>query len=236
MSRSYLKHYGYLLEDPDIFQIFFPGTYRSTKESKHNDVIVISGKKGSGKTELAKFMAYVYHEKCPKNRVIIFSGIKDLYNDLPWAIKVDLKQVEKEEEDKARTDFSGLPDASEFHDSLVIFDDTEKMPNVKIEKMMYQLANILAQNGRNFSTNVICILHQLNKGLQSSTILREADTFIIFPRSYDMNTFNTLIHHLGFSKEDAQALYAQKDEWFILIHQTLPSYVYLGSSMHKINI
>jgi hypothetical protein len=51
-----------------------------------------------------------------------------------------------------------------------------------------------------------------------------------------MNTFNTLIRHLGFSKEDAQSLYAQKDEWFILIHQTLPSYVYLGSSMHKINL
>ena len=74
----YLKHYGYLLDDPDIFQIFFPGTYRSTRESKHNDVIVISGKKGSGKTELAKFIAYVYHEKLPRNRVIVFSGIKEL--------------------------------------------------------------------------------------------------------------------------------------------------------------
>jgi hypothetical protein len=138
-----------------------------------------------------------------------------LYADLLWAIKVDLKQVEQE---KSRGDYSGIPDASEFRDSLVIFDDTEKMPNVKVEKMLYQLVNVLAQNGRNFGTNVICILHQVNKGLQSTTLLREADTFIIFPRSYDMNTFNTLIHHLGFSKEDAQALYAQKNEWFILIH------------------
>jgi energy-coupling factor transporter ATP-binding protein EcfA2 len=232
----YLKHYGYLLDDPDIFQIFFPGTYRSTRELKHNDVIVISGKKGSGKTELAKFMAYVYHEKLPRNRVIVFSGIKDLYNDLPWAVKVDLKEVEQEEQEKSRGDYSGVPDASEFRDSLVIFDDTEKMPNAKIEKMLYQLANVLAQNGRNFGTNVICILHQVNKGLQSTTLLREADTFIIFPKSYDRNTFNTLIHHLGFSKEDAQALYAQKDEWFILIHQTIPSYVYLGTSMKKINL
>jgi energy-coupling factor transporter ATP-binding protein EcfA2 len=122
----YLKHYGYLLDDPDIFQIFFPGTYRSTRESKHNDVIVINGKKGSGKTELAKFMAYVYHEKLPRNRVIIFSGIKDLYNDLPWAIKVDLKEMEQEEQEKSRGDYSGVPDDSEFRDSLVIFDDTEK--------------------------------------------------------------------------------------------------------------
>jgi energy-coupling factor transporter ATP-binding protein EcfA2 len=211
-KAQYLKHYGYLLDDPDIFQIFFPGTNRSTRESKHNDVIVISGKKGSGKTELAKFMAYIYHEKLPRNRVFVFSGIKDLYNDLPWAIKVDLKEVEQEEEKKSKNDFSGVPDASEFRDSLVIFDDTEKIPNVKIEKMLYQLVNVLAQNGRNFGTNVICILHQVNKGLQSTTLLREADTFVIFPRSYDINTFNTLVRHLGFSKEDAQALYAQKGE------------------------
>jgi energy-coupling factor transporter ATP-binding protein EcfA2 len=188
----YLKHYGYLLDDPDVFQVFFPGTHRSTRESKHNDVLMISGKKGSGKTELAKFMAYVYHQKFPRNRVIIFSGIRDLYAVLPWAIKVDLKKVEQEE-NKSKFDFSGVPDVSEFRDSLVVFDDTEKMPNVKVEKMLHQLVNVLAQNGRNFNTNVICILHQLNKGLQSSTLLREADTFVIFPKSYEMNTFNTFI-------------------------------------------
>jgi hypothetical protein len=49
-----------------------------------------------------------------------------------------------------------------------------------------------------------------------------------------MNTFNTLVHHLGFSKEDAQALCPHKNEWFILIHQTMPSYIYLGTSMEKI--
>jgi energy-coupling factor transporter ATP-binding protein EcfA2 len=173
----YLKHYGYLLDDPDIFQIFFPGTNRNTRESKHNDVIVISRKKGSGKTELAKFMAYVYHEKFPRNRVITFSGIRDLYADLPWAIKVDLKEVKKEEEDKSKGDYSGVPDASEFRDSLVIFDDTEKMPNVKIEKMSYQLVNVLAQNGRNFGTNVICILHQLKEEAFSPHFAGETGEF-----------------------------------------------------------
>jgi hypothetical protein len=166
--------------------------------------------------------------------VIIFSGIRDLYVDLPLAIKIDLKKMEQEEEEKSKTDYSGVPDASEFRDSLVIFDDREKMPNIKVEKMLYQLVNVLAQNGRNFSTNVTCILHQLNKGLQSSTLLREADTFVIFPKSYDMNIFNTLVHHLGFSKEDAHTLYAHKNEWFILIHQTVSSYMYLGTSMRKI--
>jgi hypothetical protein len=168
--------------------------------------------------------------------VIIFSGIRDLYKDLPWAIKVNLDEIAREEEEKYKNDFSGVPDASEFKDSLVIFDDTERHPNPKVEKILYQLSNVIAQNGRNYRTNVICILHQLNKVVQSSTLLREADTFIIFPRSYDMNTFNTLVHHLGFSKEDARTFYEYKDEWFILIHQTMPSYIYLGTSMLKVDL
>jgi hypothetical protein len=127
-----------------------------------------------------------------------------------------------------------MPDVSEFKDSLVIFDDTERYPNPKVEKMLYQIANVIALNGRNFNINLICILHQLNKGLQSTTILRELDTFVIFPRSYDMNTFNTLVNHFGLHKELARTLYDHKDEWFILIHNTIPSFIYLGTSMEKI--
>jgi energy-coupling factor transporter ATP-binding protein EcfA2 len=232
----FLKHYGYLLEDKNIFQTFFPGTYSSTPESRHNDVILITGKKGSGKTELAKFMAYIYHKHFPNNRVIIFSGIRNLYDDLPWSIKVNLKQVEEEEMDKPKHDYSGLPDVSDFSDSLVIFDDTERYPNPKVQSMLEMLVNVIAQNGRNFNVNLIAILHQLNKGLQSTTLLREADSLVIFPKSYDWNTFNTLVNHFGFSKQEAKELFSFKDEWFIFIHHTIPNYIYLGTSMKKISV
>jgi energy-coupling factor transporter ATP-binding protein EcfA2 len=171
----YMKHYGYLLEEPGIFKIFFPGLAKSTKESKHNDVIVITGKKGSGKTELAKFIATIYHKKFPQNRVIIFSVIPGLYDELDWAINIDLKEVEEEENEKFKNDYSGVPNPSEFKDSLVLFDDTEKYPNPKVEQILWQTMNTIVQNGRNFNTCVLIILHMLNKGLSSSTILREMD-------------------------------------------------------------
>jgi hypothetical protein len=41
--------------------------------------------------------------------------------------------------------------------------------NPKIERMLYQLVNILAQNGRNFNVCILVVLHQLNKGLQSTS-------------------------------------------------------------------
>jgi energy-coupling factor transporter ATP-binding protein EcfA2 len=233
---TFYKHYGYLLKDPDIFEIFFPGIAKSTKDNRQNDVILICGRKGVGKTQLAKFMAYIYHNVFPKNRVIIFCGIKDLYKDLPWAINIDLDEVAEEEANKFKNDFSGIPDSSEFRDSLVIFDDTERHPNPKIEKMLYQLVNVLAQNGRNFNTCIIAVLHQINKGLTSTTLLREADSIVIFPKAYDMNTFNTLVNHFGFEKEVAKQIYQNREEWFILIHHTYPSYLYLGTSMEKIDM
>jgi len=184
------------LPEPDIYRIFFPGTSNSTPENKHNDLIIITSRKGSGKTELAKYMSDVYHKNNPNNRVIVLCGIKDLYNDLPYAKVIDLKLIEEEENNKKKNDYSGMPDVSDFKDSLVIFDDTEQYPN-----------------------------HQINKGKHSSTLIREADTIIIFPRSFDQNTFNTLVNHYGISKDEVLRLYSYRDEWFILIHITQPSYI-----------
>jgi hypothetical protein len=78
--------------------------------------------------------------------------------------------------------------------------------------------NVLAQNGRNHNVSMIIFLHDLNKGLQSSTILREMDFLAIFLHSYDRNTFNTLLNHFGLDKELVNILYANKNEKFILIH------------------
>jgi energy-coupling factor transporter ATP-binding protein EcfA2 len=147
----YLKNYGYLLDDLNIFSVFFNGLSRSTRDNQQNDVILITGPKGVGKTQLVKLLAYIYHNRYPRNRVIIFCGIQGLYNDLPYAINVDLDEVAQEETEKYKSDFSGLPDTSEFKDSLVIFDDTERHSNLKVERMLYQLVNVLAQNGRNFN-------------------------------------------------------------------------------------
>jgi hypothetical protein len=99
--------------------------------------------------------------------------------------------------------------------------------------MLYQLSNVLAQNGRNFNVCLLVVLHQLNKGLQSSTLLREADGIVIFPKAFNVNTFNTMINHFGLDKLLAKNLFNHKDEHFIFIHVTMPQYIYFGTSMEK---
>jgi energy-coupling factor transporter ATP-binding protein EcfA2 len=151
-----------LLDDPEVYETFFNGLCCSSLDNQQNDVILVTGPKGVGKTQLVKFMAHLYHINNPENRIIGLCCINSFYNDLPYAIKVDLDQVAEEESDKFKSDFSGIPDTSEFKDSLVIFDDTERHPNPKVERMLYQLCNVLVQNGRNFIVCFVVILHQLD--------------------------------------------------------------------------
>jgi hypothetical protein len=42
----FLKHYDYILRNPEIVEIFFHSTAFSNRENKQNDVIVITGRKG----------------------------------------------------------------------------------------------------------------------------------------------------------------------------------------------
>jgi hypothetical protein len=60
------------------------------------------------------------------------------------------------------------------------------------------------------------------------------DALIIFPKYFDMNTFNSIIHHVGIPKNIVEAIY-KLDERFILIRNSAPQYFFLGTSMQKTN-
>jgi hypothetical protein len=67
-------------------------------------------------------------------------------------------------------------------------------------------------------------------------LLREADSVVIFPKAYNINTFNTLVNHFGMDKVLVKNLFSHKDEHFILLHVTMPMYLYFGTSMEKVDL
>jgi hypothetical protein len=72
----------------------------------------------------------------------------------------------------------------------------------------------MVQDGRNFKTCVVIIFLMLNKGMTNSSILREMDSLIIFPHSFDRNKFNTLIDYLGIDKMRTKGLYELDERFF----------------------
>jgi predicted AAA+ superfamily ATPase len=228
---KWYNHYSYLLKQDNIFETFFPGRAATNQgHGLHNDVIVITGKKGVGKTELAKFLMYLFSENEKEDKFVVFCGIPDLYSDMEEVLgkrflQVDLEEIEIE-------GYFDVPSITYFENMFVLFDDTEKHECKDIEKMLWRMVNVLAQKGRNFRVTLLCILHQINKGISSTTILREMDAMIIFPKFFDMNTYNTINNHIGIPKNITDALY-KLDERFILVRNSAPQYFFLGTSMIK---
>jgi predicted AAA+ superfamily ATPase len=202
----------------EMYQVFFPGKNR--RDSIQNDVIVITGGKGLGKTTLAKYIAKLYHRFNPDDKIILLTGISN--TKFPSYVKmIDLNNLAPDEDININM----------FKDSLVIFDDWENHPDPELQSFLNRLVNVMAQNGRNYHISMVIILHHLNKGFKSTTILREMDALVIFPEKFDYNVFNTLINHFGLSRSKANSMFNQKAK-FVLIRNSSP-YFYFASDEKK---
>jgi hypothetical protein len=133
---AWYQHYSYLLDKEDIFEILFPGRDMTNRgEGLHNDVIIITSKKGAGKTSLAKMLMYIFSQHEPNDNFVVFCGIPDLYSDMKEVIgekrflEVNLEEIEDE------GDFE-VPSVAYFENMFVLFDDTEKHESKEIEKML----------------------------------------------------------------------------------------------------
>jgi hypothetical protein len=94
---------------------------------------------------------------------------------------------------------------------ILLFLTIPKNMKAKILRKCWRLVNTLAQKGSKFKVILICVLHQLNKGITSNTLLPKMDALIIFPHYFDMNTFNSIVNHIGKPKEVVEALYKLDD-------------------------
>jgi predicted AAA+ superfamily ATPase len=197
-----------------MYEIFFPGKNR--EDSLQNDVIVITGGKGLGKTTLAKYIAKLYKKYNKYDRIILLTGITNV--KFPSYVKViNLNNIKPDEN----------LDISMFKNSLVIFDDWENHPDPEIQTFLDRLVNLLAQNGRNYKISLVVILHHLNKGFKSTTLLREMDALILFPEKFDNNVFNTLINHFGLTRKMASSLFNLKSK-FVLVRNSSPYYYFVS--------
>jgi len=206
--------------DEEMYSVFFPGSLN--KKRVQNDVIVITGGKGLGKTTLAKYLIKLYHKFNPRNKIFVLSGVRTVVSD--YVKFIDINNISDES-----------PPIELFKNSLVVFDDWENHPDPKIGRMLETLVNVIAQNGRNYKISMVVILHHLNKGFKSTTLLREMDALIMFPEKFDNNVFNTLMNHFGLTKNLAKSMFDKKSR-FILIRNSNPFYYFVSSERKKFDL
>lgn len=147
-----------------------------------NDRLYVSGQSGSGKSTFCANYALEYQREFPGNKVFLFS-IKNydpvFDNNVPNLIRVPL--------DRKLLDIN---DITQYSDSLMIFDDFERVSDPHIKKAILRLKDNVFQLGRANNIYICSIQHKSLGGQKSIVDLQESNILVIFPK-----------HNLGEAKK-----------------------------------
>jgi hypothetical protein len=99
----------------------------------------------------------------------------------------------------------------DFENSLVIFDDTEAIPNKKLKAKVYGIMNIILTMGRQKNVDCISVNHNACEGIQTKTMLNESHAIIFFPSSLsDKNIKYLTENYTGLKKHQVEKIMNSK--------------------------
>lgn len=196
-----------------------------TIKKNQNERLYIAGASGSGKsTYVADYIAQ--HIKLINNDVTIyiFSSVKydklldDRFGDR--IVRPDMDDTEC---------FDEPYDPEEFEpNSIVIFDDCDKIKLPKVRVSIFMLREHLLEVGRHYGLTIISTSHQLSNYARTRTLLNEATSVTFFPKH------GTGVHyikeylkkHMGFNTEQIKrCLSLSKNSRWITVYKSYPKFI-----------
>lgn len=180
--------------------------------------VYISGQNGSGKSYLSGIYAKQYNRLFPRNKIIIFSvHEKDkAYDDVKRLIRVDLT-------DESLTE--SFIDVKKFKNTLVIFDDCDRIQDKNLKKYLDNLELDLLTNGRKYGIYMLTLSHMLMNYKATREKINECSRVIMFGQSgskYHISRFLRI--HGGLSRYQIKRVFELPSRWFC-ISLNYPSYI-----------
>jgi len=177
--------------------------------SNERQILYITGASGSGKSYYVNKYSNEYHKKFKNNPIYLFSSVND---DISLKIP-DLKKIRLDE-----TFLNSELTASDFKDSLVIFDDTDVISNKSILKKVNNILNIILQTGRHHKTSVIYTSHTSCNGASTKIILNEAHSITIYPTGLGGRSLKYMLDsYFGLDKEQIRKIKRINSRWVTII-------------------
>jgi hypothetical protein len=101
---------------------------------------------------------------------------------------------------------SDYPEINEFKDSMIIFDDYDTFEG-QLGKVVQQLIDDLAIQGRHSNTTMLCLTHYITNYKKTRLLLNEATHFIVYPQATSFSALKYLLGtHIGLNKDEIQNL------------------------------
>ena len=175
--------------------------------SKETERVFVAGKTGSGKSRLAAKYAQQYLKMFKNRKIYIFTKHEDekAYQEIPY--------IEINQKDEVLNE---PIDITLMSNSLVIFDDCDKVQDKKLLKRLEALITDIIANGRKYNIHIMILGHQIFDYKHTRDILNELNKIIFFNNmsSYHINRY--LKQHAGLSPDIIKKVNNVKSSWSLL--------------------
>lgn len=199
-----------VLPDDSFFELLVP----SNPESR--TVWYITGASGSGKSFIARGLAEKYKKMFPDRQIYLISKLLE-------DSTLDNMKPEPPKRIKVQTLIDDYPSLNEFKDCMIIFDDYDTFDG-PLQKVVQQLIDDLAIQGRHTNTTMLCLTHYLTNYKKTRLLMNESTHFVVYPQSTSSNALKYLLtHHLGLDKDQIQEL--KKLGRWVCLGKNYPQYL-----------
>jgi molybdopterin converting factor small subunit len=189
--------------------------------------LYVAGQSGAGKsTYIAKYLTE-YKRINPEKNIILFSR-KDEDDVLD---KLDPIRIEINEELYEEP----INPNEELADSIVVFDDTDTIPDAKIKKAINGLKDDILQIGRSENIDSIITAHNITNYKESRTILQESTAVTFFPKAGITKQLKYYLNnYIGMNNKQAERVLNLPSRW-VTIFQTAPTCVMYQTGAYLLN-
>lgn len=179
-------------------------------------VYYIAGASGSGKSYIARGLAEGYKKLFPDRQVYLISKLRE-------DSTLDTMKIGKPLRIDVQSLIDNYPTIDEFKDCMIIFDDYDTFVG-KEGKVVQQLIDDLAIQGRHTNTTMLCLTHYITNYKKTTLMLNEAMYYIIYPQSTSFSSLKYLLQsRVGMSKEDIHNL-RSLGRW-VCIYKNYPQFL-----------
>ena len=123
-------------------------------------------------------------------------------------------------------------EAIDLKESLVIFDDCDCISSKPIKKKVFEILKKILETGRHFKTSIIFTSHTACNGHETKTILNEATSLTIFPRTLGNKSLTYLLgSYFGLDKHEITKIKALPSRW-VTLTKTFPPVVFTQNEVY----
>lgn len=198
----------------------------------------ISGVPGAGKSWLAKDMINQFPSTYD---ILLFTALDEKDGNFDSLGKERLFKIKMTPENLAAINLAEIRKRSRSPQTILLFDDIDKIRDPKVDKACFKILNDALANGRghekhdgNGDLHVICTSHATNDYQRTKFMFENSNYVALFPGATPILQLERMFQKLGIDKEICFHMVrlgrAQKIR-SIIVHKTVPMYIIFGDQI-----